>query len=46
MQWSPTGPNTKNPNSPSFLATASLDHTVKLWEMEKGRCVQTFSSHQ
>jgi len=45
IKWSPTGADTKNPNLPLLLATASFDSTVKLWDAESGRCVQTLSKH-
>lgn len=29
----------------SLLATASFDHTVKLWDAETGACVRTLAKH-
>ena len=31
--------------SGNLLATASSDHTVKLWDMDIGECLKTFSGH-
>lgn len=28
------------------MATASFDHTIKVWDVESGRVVQTFTGHQ
>lgn len=45
LKWSPTGPQTRNPNKNLLLATASFDATVKLWDVEAGRCVSTLAKH-
>lgn len=45
IKWSPTGPGTKNPDIPLMLATASYDHTVKLWNATTGECIRTFNMH-
>jgi len=45
LQWSPTGPGTKNPNKPLLLATASFDSLVKLWDIERGVDVLTLTKH-
>jgi len=31
--------------SPKFLLTASMDSTVRLWEVSTGRCIRTFFGH-
>jgi transducin (beta)-like 1 len=46
IKWSPTGAGTKNPNANLLLATASFDSTVKLWDVEHGKCVQTLNKHE
>lgn len=43
IKWSPTGPNSTNPNKPIMLASASFDATVKLWDVEAGKCLYTLS---
>jgi transducin (beta)-like 1 len=45
IKWSPTGPGTKNPDIPLMLATASYDHTVKLWDAKTGQCIRTLKMH-
>ncbi|GAX74780.1 hypothetical protein CEUSTIGMA_g2227.t1 [Chlamydomonas eustigma] len=45
IKWSPGGPGSGNPNLPLLLATASFDTTVKLWDVEVGRCVQSLQKH-
>lgn len=45
LAWSPTGPGTLNINISLRLATASSDGTVKLWDMENGKCIVTFNQH-
>ena len=39
------GVSTDNPNANPFLASASFDSTVRLWDIEKGKCVHTLSKH-
>lgn len=45
IRWAPTGSGSKNPTMQPLLATGSYDMTVRLWEMEKGTCLLTFSRH-
>ncbi|KHG39538.1 hypothetical protein OA07_23090 [Aphanizomenon flos-aquae 2012/KM1/D3] len=28
-----------------YLFTASLDHTIKQWDLAEGKCIKTFESH-
>ncbi|SPP77855.1 F-box-like/WD repeat-containing protein TBL1XR1 [Drosophila guanche] len=45
IRWSPTGPGTRNPNMNLVLASASFDSTVRLWNVERGKCIQTLTKH-
>jgi F-box/WD-40 domain protein MET30 len=33
------------PNPPSYILTASLDSTIRLWHVPSGRCLRTFFGH-
>eukprot|EP00004_Rigifila_ramosa_P017705 TRINITY_DN4327_c0_g1_i1.p1 TRINITY_DN4327_c0_g1~~TRINITY_DN4327_c0_g1_i1.p1 ORF type:complete len:464 (-),score=74.59 TRINITY_DN4327_c0_g1_i1:13-1404(-) len=41
VRWSPTGAGSANPSKSLYLASASFDATVKLWEPELGTCLHT-----
>jgi len=45
IKWSPTGPGTINPNLPLVLASASYDATIKLWDVEEGKCLHSLERH-
>lgn len=45
IKWSPTGPGTNNPNRNLVLASASFDTTVRLWDVEQGRCLYKLTRH-
>mmetsp|Transcript_15883 Transcript_15883/g.45459 ORF Transcript_15883/g.45459 Transcript_15883/m.45459 type:complete len:576 (+) Transcript_15883:120-1847(+) len=45
IKWSPTGKGSANPNKPLLLASASFDATIRLWEMEHGKCLYALSKH-
>jgi len=45
IKWSPTGPGSANPNRPLYLASASFDATVKLWDVKEGACVYNLVKH-
>ncbi|TMW92845.1 hypothetical protein EJD97_012486 [Solanum chilense] len=46
VRWSPTGAGTSNPNKKLLLASASFDSTVKLWDVELGRLLQSLNGHR
>eukprot|EP00012_Vannella_robusta_P002216 CAMPEP_0206185292 /NCGR_PEP_ID=MMETSP0166-20121206/1717_1 /ASSEMBLY_ACC=CAM_ASM_000260 /TAXON_ID=95228 /ORGANISM="Vannella robusta, Strain DIVA3 518/3/11/1/6" /LENGTH=401 /DNA_ID=CAMNT_0053600451 /DNA_START=976 /DNA_END=2181 /DNA_ORIENTATION=- len=45
IEWSPTGAGTANPNRDLMLASASFDSTVRLWNIEQGRCLHNLAKH-
>lgn len=45
IKWSPTGPATHNPNRNLVLASASFDSSVRLWEVEHGKCLYKLTRH-
>ena len=45
IKWSPTGPGSDNPDLPLILATASYDATIKLWDVDSGKCLHTLEGH-
>jgi transducin (beta)-like 1 len=46
IRWSPTGPNTANPNKPLVLASSSFDATVRVWDIASGKEMFTFTKHR
>ncbi|CAN4115138.1 unnamed protein product [Withania somnifera] len=46
LTWSPTGTGTSNPNKQLLLASASFDSTVKLWDVDLGRCLHSLNGHR
>lgn len=46
LAWSPTGPGTAHPNEKLVLATASFDGTVKIWDIDSGKCLYTLTRHE
>ncbi|WFD07990.1 hypothetical protein MVES1_003359 [Malassezia vespertilionis] len=45
LAWCPTGPNTTHPDRPRMLATASFDHTARIWNADTGECIRVISAH-
>jgi len=45
IRWSPTGPGSANPNAKLVLASASFDSLIKIWDVEKGKCIHSLSKH-
>nr|XP_004252824.1 WD40 repeat-containing protein HOS15-like [Solanum lycopersicum] len=46
VKWSPAGAGTSDRNQQLLLASASFDCTVKLWDVELGRLLQSLSGHR
>ena len=46
IKWSPAGAGTeRGAGGAPMLASASFDATVKLWDVDAGRCVHTLAEH-
>lgn len=45
IKWSPTGPGTNNPNRNLVLASASFDSSVRIWDVENGKCLHKLTRH-
>merc|ERR1711988_768361 len=45
LAWSPTGPGSQNPDKPLYLASASFDKTVNIYDIESGKVLHTFERH-
>jgi len=45
IKWSPTGPGTNNPNRNLVLASASFDSSVRIWDVEHGKCLYKLTRH-
>jgi transducin (beta)-like 1 len=45
IKWSPTGVGTQNENVDLRLASGSADGTVKIWNVNEGKCLDTLKGH-
>jgi transducin (beta)-like 1 len=45
IKWSPTGPGTRFPNKDVVLASASFDASIKLWDVNVGKCLYSLTKH-
>jgi len=46
LAWCPTGPGSTHPDQPRMLASASFDHTARLWNVDMGECVEVIDKHE
>jgi transducin (beta)-like 1 len=45
IKWSPTGPGTNFPNKDVVLASASFDASIKIWDVNVGKCLYSLTKH-
>jgi transducin (beta)-like 1 len=46
IKWSPTGPGSANTSKQLFLATASFDGSIRIWNIHDGSCFGYFNRHR
>ncbi|KAL0481146.1 transducin (beta)-like 1 [Acrasis kona] len=46
IKWSPTGQGTRYSNSDVVLASASFDATIKIWDVNVGKCLYSLIKHK
>lgn len=46
LAWCPTGPGSTHPDQPRMLASASFDHTARLWNVDTGECIHVIDKHE
>ena len=46
IKWSPTGPGSSNVSKQLFLATASFDGSIRIWNIHDGSCFSYFNRHR
>lgn len=44
-KWTSTGQNSKNPDTPLYLCTASVDGSVRIWDALAGQLVHTLAKY-
>jgi F-box/WD-40 domain protein MET30 len=45
IRYRETFGDTDRPSPPPYILTSGLDSTIRLWEVETGRCIRTFFGH-
>jgi len=46
LAWNNTGPGSSHPDKPRMLATASFDHTARIWNADTGACLHVIQGHE
>ena len=46
LAWNSTGPGSSHVDQPRMLATASFDHTARIWHGDTGACLRIIDGHE